>query len=487
MSSARRVGQWCRQLWGRVARVEHLPVIVLIGAYVAWFSYQCFRLTFGYGYPPFDMGVFDQGMWLLTHFHVPFVTVMGRNLFGDHTSFILLLVAPFYRLFPEPEGLVLLQTLVLAAGSVPIYVLARKYLKSTSLATAMVAIYLLNPILERGNLDQFHPEAFQVLLISLAIYAALESKPVLLGVSVALALMVKEDAALLVVALGVWVAVYRNRKWGAWIIGSALAWTVVAIKVIIPSILGAPSIYGGRIPFGGVSGLIGTLVRRPGELFAYLRSDNRPFYLWQVGATVGFVFVLAPEVAAIGALVVLEILVSNDVYMQQIIYQYSLPLAPVLVMGTLYAVSRQRSARRRNVATGLALVAALWTCIVWGYAPFSDLGPVAPYPPGSPTYVGLAYDQAALPATASVASYFPWVSHLDHRVQVYVWPTPFSAQDWGEGHNNGARLAVASQVQYLLLPVPLTSADHTDVFARIAPYFTLVRSLNGVGLYKRTR
>ena len=44
--------------------------------------------------PGFDLGIFDQGIWLLSRFKSPFVTIMGLNLFGDHASYILLLLRP---------------------------------------------------------------------------------------------------------------------------------------------------------------------------------------------------------------------------------------------------------------------------------------------------------------------------------------------------------------------------------------------------------
>src|ERR1019366_8656312 len=190
-----------RRTWRSTTHSRNIGVILLVVLYVGWFIHLSLKLYYGYGDSPFDLAIFDQGMWLISHFHVPFVTVMGRNLFGDHTSFVLFLLAPFYRLFPEPQGLLVLQTLLLAGPAVPIYLLARKYIKSTLIATSLVATYLLNPLLQQGNLDQFHPEAFQVLFISLAIYAAIERRSVLLVVMVVLSLIVKEDAALLVVPL----------------------------------------------------------------------------------------------------------------------------------------------------------------------------------------------------------------------------------------------------------------------------------------------
>jgi uncharacterized membrane protein len=170
---------------------KNIAITLLVLLYVIWFIHLSLKEYYNYGDAPFDLSIFNQGLWLISHFHVPFVTVMGRNLFGDHTSFVLFLFAPFYRLFPEPQGLLVFQTLLLAGPVVPIYLLGRKLISNTWIVTALVATYLLNPLIQQGNLDQFHPESFQVLFISVAIYAAIERKSTLLIVMVVLALMVK--------------------------------------------------------------------------------------------------------------------------------------------------------------------------------------------------------------------------------------------------------------------------------------------------------
>jgi uncharacterized membrane protein len=472
-----------RRSWQSLFQRRNAVAILLVVAYIVWFSHLSLALYYGYSQPPYDLAIFDQGMWLITHFHVPFVTVMGRNLFGDHTSFVLFLFAPFYRLFPEPQGLLVLQTLLLAAPAVPIYVLARKYIKSTVIATALVAVYLLNPLIQQGNLDQFHPEAFQPLFISLAIYAALERRSRLLVVTVVLALLVKEDAALLVIPLGLWVAARRDRRLGTWIVAGSVAYAMVANWVIIPSLLGSSSIYTGRIPFGGVSGLLATLFRRPGQLLSYLGSQGRLFYLWQIGSTAGFAFLLAPEVAVIGILVVAENMISNDPYMHQILYQYSIVLAAVLVLGTLYAIAQQSNLWRRNTLIALALVGALWTCALWGYAPFSKNKVYATVP--STSMAALNALEKALPPNASVAAWYPLVAHLDARRQIYVWPNPFSASNWGLLNDTGVRLPVASQVQYLLLPDPLAPDENPAVFSQISSDYRLLSSGGGFGLYEQ--
>jgi len=483
MQSKRRPQDLLRAAFQR----KHWAFIALVVLYVVWFDYLSMKEYYGYGYPPFDLAIFDQGMWLITHFHVPFVTVMGRNLFGDHTSFVLFLFAPFYRLFPEPQGLLFLQTFLLASPAIPIYVLARRYIRSTVIATSLVATYLLSPLLQQGNLNQFHPEAFQPLFISVAIYAAIERRNRLLVVIVVLSLLVKEDAAMLVIPLGIWVSARRDRRLGVSIVAGSVAYAALANLVLIPSILGSSSIYSSRIPFGGFGGLVSTIFHRPGQFFSYLGSQGRPFYLWQLASTVGFAFLFSPEIALVGILVVGENMISNDVYMHQILYQYSIELAPVLVLGSLYAIAHQSRLWRRNAITIVALAGAIWTCTLWGLAPFSDNTAVSQWPPNGAAAKSFAALESQIPPNAIVSAWYLFVPHLDHRTQIYLWPTPFDTGNYGLFNNNGTVLPIASKVEYLVLPVPLTTSPDTTVLAGIRKQFKLVATDSGMGLYKRVK
>jgi uncharacterized membrane protein len=459
-------------------------VAVLIVGYVVRFSELSLQVYRGYGDSAFDLGVFDQGLWLLSRFHAPFVTVMGRNLFGDHASLILVPVVPLYWLFPEPEGLLVLQTCVLAAGAVPVYLLARNRLHSTALATLLAAAYLLNPALQQGNMDQFHPEAFLVLSIAVALYAALERKPWLLAVAVVASLLVKEDTALLIVPLGIWVLFRRDRRWGIRIIIAGLAWALFAYGVVIATILGTATFYADRIPFGGVGGFFSTLFAHPARMVSYVRSGGRPFYLWQLGFSVGWGFVLAPEVAAIALLSVAENVLSTDPYMHQLVFHYSMALVPVLILGTVTAVATLRTNRARVIATGVVTVCALSSCILWGLAPFSAQR-VSYWDPSSAYVRGIDTVEAVIPARAVVSAWYPYVPHLDHRTGIYLWPTPFSAEYWGATKQTGERLPAADHVQFIMVPAHLGPTDAPTVLTRIKSQYRVVKEVDGVVLYER--
>jgi uncharacterized membrane protein len=466
----------------RFPLLQHLPFALVAFAYLWRFSTLPISVYGGYGEPPFDLAIFDQGVWLLSRFQDPFVTVMGRDLFGDHTSFILLLAVPLYWIWPHVQGLLVLQTVVLVLAAVPVYDLARRLLGSVALATAFGAVYLLNPALQWGNMEQFHPECFLALAMSLAVYAAVLWRPWLLCTAAVAALLVKEDAAVYVVALGVWVLFRRSRRAGLALVFGAGAYMAVAFEVIIPAILGVGSLYTTFIPFGGPAGVLETAVLHPRTMYDYLLAGNRPWYLWQMVSSVGLGFLLAPSVAAIGVLALLENYGSTLPYMQSIDYHYSLPIVPILVLGTVVAVAALPRRPARWVATGIVLASALAACVLWGLAPFS----VNQYPYLSPSYpTNLAANRVidALPPDAAVSAYYPWVAHVDHRRLVYMWPNPWQPYYYGNGTSQTGPLPQAAEVQYLLLPDPLS--DFASDFEAIHRQFKLVTDVDGVALYHR--
>ena len=465
-----------------------IPIFLLVALYVGYFSVESSHVLDGRAYPSFDLAIFDQGIWLLSHFHSPFSTIIGRPLLGDHTQFILIPVAVIYRLFPEPLGILVMQSLFTGATALPIYFSARRLTNSRVIATSLGAAFLFNPTIQQANMMQFHPECFLIFFIVMAAYAALESRYVLLLVMSFLALMVKEDAAVLVIPIAIWVFFRRDRLWGSRILVLAVAWAVAINFFIQRAILGYPTIYSDRIPFGGFGGVVKTLIRTPGQIIDYLRSDGRPYYLWQLGFMNGFTFLLAPEIAAFGILVIVENLLSSNIYMHTSSFWYSLPLVGLLSMGTVWAVSRQKNVRRQRFWTGVSLLCAIWACIMWGLAPFSNAKINGGLDANSASYKAMTFVEQGIPSSASVSAYYyPWNTALDHRTHIYSWPNPFSNYAYGLPSQSGQRMPGAGQVQFLVLPNPLPSATDQTVFKSIRAQFHLARSANGWRLYERNR
>jgi len=462
--------------------LPHLPIAILTGAYAIRFSLLSVNVYDGYGTPAYDMSIPDQAIWLLSRFHAPFSTVMGRDFFGDHTSFIFGLLVPLFWVYPHTASLLVVQAMLIAAAAIPIYLYACRRVGSTVLATLLAASYLLNPALQNGNLEQVHVECFEVLFISLALFGALENRGWLLAVAAAGLILCKEDVGLVLVPLALWVAWRRNPKWGAALLIAALAWTVLAAGIIY-SFVGETNVHTGRIPFGGLTGTLRTILRHPGRFYDYVISGQRPYYVWQMVFSAGVVFVWAPEVAAIGILTLTTNVVSSYSYDHQILYHYSMPLVPVLTMGTVFAVGALKSVRARRIGTAVVAVCSLWACILWGLAPFSD-NTYPHWSPSSPQVHEVDTVLKALPKNAVVSAYYPFVAHIDHRTRIYMWPNPFQAEYWDTFKQEGQRLPFANQIQYLVLPTNLTGSDG-QVFASIASQYQVVAEDGDVAVYRK--
>jgi uncharacterized membrane protein len=278
------------------------------------------RLTFrhhdAFGTFAFDFGIYDQGLWLLSHFHRPFSTIMGRHLFGDHTSFILLPLVPLFWLFSTPKLLLALQAAALGIGAVPAFLLAREKIRNEWMAAGLAIAYLLHPSIGWTNLEQFHPDVFEVPLVLFALYFMVKHRWVGFFVCLGLAMLVKEDVPLLAFGLGVYVAVKHDRRIGLITCGAAVAYFLAALYWVLPAFNGVGTLNTWRIPFGGVGGTVRTLVTRPGDFLEYVGHPDRVWYLWQMFVPLGLLPLLTPSFM----LIALGPLASN--LLSTFIYQY---------------------------------------------------------------------------------------------------------------------------------------------------------------------
>ena len=133
---------------GRLDRVEPYVVAALALGYFLVYSVLCVlrHLTFhSFGS---DLGLFDQVFWNTTQGRL-FESTMSlaqpqpHSYLGDHFSPVYLLLLPVYALIPRPETLVVIQTLFLALGVWPIYLLARLKLAPGWLRLVWAGVYFL--------------------------------------------------------------------------------------------------------------------------------------------------------------------------------------------------------------------------------------------------------------------------------------------------------------------------------------------------------
>jgi uncharacterized membrane protein len=454
-----------------------------ITAYVWLFSYWTLRNHAGLGTQAFDFGIYDQGLWLLSHFKSPFVTVMGRQLFGDHTSFILLPLVPFCWVFPTAKVLLVSQAAALGIAGWPAFLLAREKLRDEMLAALLAVAFLIQPVLGWTNLEHFHPDVFEVPLVMFALYFMVKERWIPFLVCVAVVLLVKEDVMLLTFALGLYVAYQYDRRVGFITCAISVLYAAIALWWVLPALNGVGTLNGWRVPFGGPAGFLRAVVAHPGRVISYTLTRDRLWYLWQLFAPLALVAVLAPSVLLIAVAALGSNLISTFPYQYDIHYHYSTLILPVIVAATVAGVATRRSPDERKKLVHLVLGASLLCAYLWGPTPLGR-HEASIADPGSPVVASFHQAARMIPPDAVVSTFYGWLPQVDHREEVYMFPNPWKAAYWGTFKQEGQRLPQADGVQYLLLPKQL-DPEPKAVFESIRDGFDVLYDQGGVVLLRK--
>jgi hypothetical protein len=117
----------------RLARNEERIAAGLVIAYAVVFGVLSLIRHWSFHSTGLDLGVFDQVLWNTSQGRFMASTLsldrcVPHSFFGDHFSPILVALVPLYWIAPHPETLLVVQTIALAAGALPLYLLARALL-----------------------------------------------------------------------------------------------------------------------------------------------------------------------------------------------------------------------------------------------------------------------------------------------------------------------------------------------------------------------
>jgi uncharacterized membrane protein len=414
---------------GLCALALGLTLAVFVVAFVAttWTVHDRFG-TYG-----FDLGIYDQATWLLSRGRAPFVTVRGLDLFGQHAAYIMVLVAPLYRLWADPRLLLLLQVLFLALPAVVLYRLGGRHLGHPAAGLAVAVAYLAYPGVQWAISWQFHPEAIAAGLLALALLAADRRRWPHMALWLALAALCGEEVGLVVAGFGLLLVVGGHRAIGWRTAGAGLAWFLVATYVLVP-------LHAGRVTrlFETDYGIAGTgpwaLVRAlptmAGHALQTGMANDGLFYLLLVFLPLLGLPLLAPRWLLPVAPPLLLNLAAVQPEHHQLRFHYLATAAPLLAAGAVAGLARIRSTRRPLLAPLLVLLVVVACLTSWRYGPAPwDRDPVAV--PAGPADQVRRQALALVPEGAPVSAQYNLVPHLGHRDEVYEFPNPFRAVNWG--------------------------------------------------------
>jgi uncharacterized membrane protein len=266
-------------------------------------------------------------------------------------------------------------------------------------------------------------------LLLAAIYFAEAERPWLFTASVVLTLMTREDAAIPVVGLGLWLA-FSKRSWlrGAVTAACALALLLAETRWLMPYFRGAPYPHLGRYAYLGrsIPEIVATVLLHPFRVLAGVMTGPRLIYLGLLFAPLAFLPLLAPDVLIGLVPSLLENLLGQDKVLFDHRTQYQSFVLPFLFAAAIAGYDRL-ALRRPGPWPKTVLVIAVLASLALASRTINYLSAERVWPKSEHRQAWEVL--ARVPDGAAVSAWDRYVSHVSLRPQVFVFPVGIEKAD----------------------------------------------------------
>lgn len=412
----------------RLPRWLGVTVIALFAAIMAAYLISAALMRyFAYNSPCYDFGIFAQMFHSMRTTGVPVTTCEREEAmshFAVHISPFFYLLLPFYMIIPRPETLLILQVLGVLSGVIPLYLLTRHFKLSEGQSITLCLLYLGCAALTGGIFYDFHENKFLTVLILWLMWSIERKKLPLTVLFALLTLSVKEDAAIYVLFIGLWMLLCRREK----IVGLVLSIGSAGYFIAVTRWL---SEYGDGAMFnrfsniigqGGIRDLIRTALTNPALLLNECMNAEKLVFAACILLPLGFLPLMTKKLSSLILIcpMVIVNLISDYTYQHNLDFQYAYG-----VMALLFYLSAANLPHISDFASGFrtrrALICfALCASALIGTVQIRNHSAVFRY------YTERRDDSAvitetlaAIPTGASVRTSSMFAAHLASREKLY--------------------------------------------------------------------
>jgi uncharacterized membrane protein len=366
-------------------RADWVPWLIALGVFAAYAATSLFRY-FQLAPGSWDLGIFTEYVRQLAHLRAPVVNIRGTgfNLLGDHFQPIVGLIAPVFLIFPSAATLLMVQALLTAVSVIPVSRAAAARL-GTGAGRMIGAAYGLCWGLQQMIDFDFHEIAFAVPLLACSLSALLRGKVRAAALWALPLVFVKEDQGFTVAALGIVIVVmsltragevgrargsrargsrargsqYRSALgWGALLTVWGLAWSLLAIAVIIPHFNPLH-----QYPYWTDGGVLSPHRAFPStpSVLAQLGHSYVPKLRTTLLILLPVAFLALGSPLALVALpsLALRFVSTNTAYWGSG-YHYNATVMPIVFIAAIDTLARIRARQAQSVAAGISSRRARW-------------------------------------------------------------------------------------------------------------------------------
>jgi uncharacterized membrane protein len=421
-----------------------------------------------------DLGFYDNifyqsvhGRWLGCSF------IRTGNHAAGHFDPILILLSPLYLIYPRAEFLLVLQSLWVGSGVIPVYLIARRRLGSRLQAGVLGLVFLLQPALHGANMYEFHSLSLLAPLLIWLLFFLEKGSSRGYFIVLPLLLLCREDASLLALFVGLAAVLApsalaatedaggagpeerargeaRRRRMGVLTIATSVAYFLVVKLVFMKSAdllnegkdaYSFTFYYEALIPPGsGTRGLFLSILGNPLFVVRQIFTEPKLVYLATVFLPVLFVPLLVRSARVVLFYGLAFILLASRGAVFSTAFHYSTLLYPVVLAFTPAGLAALRArpgglfgrldAKRLAGALVPAALAAS-VLVSWQFGAFVPNGRFhAGYQSmrrvlgaqDRETYAWVRSTLAAVPDTASVSTTDHVGAHVSNRRYAYAYP-----------------------------------------------------------------
>ncbi len=439
----------------------------------------------------FDLSNMDHTLWNTLYgdfFSLRFGEEYVSRL-SVHADFILILLSPFYLLWNDVRILIISESVFLALGAIPTYLLANKVLKNKVISLAIVLVYLLNPGMQWTDFYDFHGVSLAIPLLLAAFYSAYTKKWKWFALFSFLAILTKEQISLYLMMLGIFIFfIFKERKIGVITSIIGLVWFITMVFAVIPY-FSPQGAHWGLDMYQPSVGIQKTSIRINADsiktfftpdTFNYYNNLLKPFAYIPL---LGFPWLLLslPE---------LGINVLGMGSMRTIHFHYDSGITPSLVIASIFGIYYfslllQRLKPVKKYAKTLVYIFCLGMLAIALRVNY-NLSPL-PTTPSCWCFIydvkeeDKAFEKAlqAIPKDASITASLEVRPHVNHRKEVYFVPIATESAQFIALITQNRIIGNFEPKEYenKLIPILLSNKDHKVIFK--SKHFYLFERIGG--------
>jgi len=362
----------------------------------------------------FDLGYRDQILWQMSQLRLPRSSVLPL-LRVPRFSYVL--YVPCYWLTKDVRVYHFLEALTIVFASFPILLLAKRHLKSVTLALSIAFSFVFFGGIQTALDFPGHTDILLTAFLAWALFFMLEKKWRFFFIAAFLCLLCKENASIYLIFLGSFVMFFlKEVRIGFWTVALGAFWLFFFVSSFISSRFGG-------YPF---------FAQYPIFEKGFLQFVKQLFYplvkletlIW-LFSCFSFLPILSPKILFLSVPMFLERFLSSKEIMWQKVYYWSATSAPVLAVAAIFGVERiferfKKRFSKKALTLFFSFVFFLSPILITFYTPTPLIRLFLPSFFRLPSYFSYTREAVSLiPSSASVLTQESIFPHLSHRDSIF--------------------------------------------------------------------